>query len=142
MQVLKYYMKSDASDYGDGATLLRTTSRKRAHRTDSMQEAAELANDGDDDSADFEGRSTDGRTPSLPEGVSPGLILPQLTHLVLGGNCYQLWSALTTAVQCSFCCGSLSERCILCTDCLQKLPGMRLVYDFHCMEADPAFMLQ
>ena len=90
VQVFKYYMKSDASDYGEGVTLMRTTSRKRAQRTDSMQEAAELANDGVDDSAGFEGRSTDGRTPFLPEGVSPGLILPNLTHFVLGCNCYQL----------------------------------------------------
>lgn len=108
-------MKSDASDYGEGATLMRTTSRKRAQRTDSMQEAAELANDGVDDIAGFEGRSTDGRTPFLPEGVSPGLILPQLTHLVLGCDYYQLWSALTTAVQYFCCCGSLSERTILFT---------------------------
>ncbi|DBA96220.1 TPA: hypothetical protein ACH3X3_002417 [Trebouxia sp. C0006] len=70
-KVFKFYMKSDASDYGEGATLMRTTSRKRAQRTDSMQEAAELANDGVDDGAGFEGRSTDGRTPFLPEGVSP-----------------------------------------------------------------------
>ncbi|KAA6428703.1 MAG: nipped-B -like [Trebouxia sp. A1-2] len=70
-KVFKFYMKSDASDYGEGVTLMRTTSRKRAHRTDSMQEAAELANDGADDGAGFEGRSTDGTTPFLPEGVSP-----------------------------------------------------------------------
>ena len=81
VQVFKFYMKSDASDYGEGVTLMRTTSRKRAHRTDSMQEAAELANDGADDGAGFEGRSTDGTTPFLPEGVSPGLTLPQLTTL-------------------------------------------------------------
>jgi len=118
VQVFKYYMKSDASDYGEGATLMRTTSRKRAPRTDSMQEAAVLANDGVDDSAGFEGRSTDGRTPFLPEGVSPGLILPPLAHLVLGCNCYQLRSALNTAVQWFFCCGSHSERAILLTDCL------------------------
>ena len=118
MQVFKYYMKSYASDYGEGATLMRTTSRKRAPRTDSMQEAAVLANDGVDDSAGFEGRSTDGRTPFLPEGVSPGLILPPLAHLVLGCNCYQLRSALNTAVQWFFCCGSHSERAILLPDSL------------------------
>jgi len=105
VQVFKFYMKSDASDYVEGATLMRTTSRKRAQRTDSMQEAAELANDGVDDSAGFEGRSTDGRTPFVSEGVSPGPILPQLPHLVMGCDCYQLWSALTTAVQCFCCCG-------------------------------------
>ena len=99
MQVFKFYMKSDASDYGEGATLMRTASRKRAQRTDSMQEAAELANDGVDDSAGFEGRSTDGRTPFLPEGVAPGLMLPQLTHLVLVCDCCHLWSALKIAVQ-------------------------------------------
>ncbi len=72
LQVFKHYMKSDASDYGEGASLMRTTSRKRAQRTDSMQEAAVQANGGVDDPSGLESRSTDAGTPFLPDGVSPG----------------------------------------------------------------------
>ena len=63
-------MKADASDYGEGVSLARTTSRKRAHRTDSMQEGAVQADAGT--AIDLESRATDAGTPFVPDGVSPG----------------------------------------------------------------------
>ena len=68
-------MKSDASDYGEGATLMRTTSRKRAQRTDRQQEAAVQADAAVDEAAGLEGRNTDAGTPFLAEGDSPGALL-------------------------------------------------------------------
>ena len=77
-QVFKHYMKSDAPDYGDTAMTVRTKSRKRVQRTDSMQGAVQ--GNGDIASADrFESRATDAGTPPLPdhEGVSPGTALSE-----------------------------------------------------------------
>ena len=72
-QVFKHYMKIDSSDYGEGATLVRTTSRKRPLRTDSMQEGAVQGTAGLSTANGLESRATDAGTPLLPEGVSPGV---------------------------------------------------------------------
>ena len=72
-QVFKHYMKIDASDYGEGASLVRTTSRKRPLRTDSMQEGAVQGNTAVTSANGLESRATDAGTPFLPEGVSPGV---------------------------------------------------------------------
>lgn len=68
-------MKSDASDYGEGATLMRASSKKRAQRTDRQQEAAVQADAAADEAAGLESRSTDAGTPFLAEGVSLGTLL-------------------------------------------------------------------
>ena len=76
LQIFKHYMKSDASDYGEGTTLMRATSRKRAQRTDRQQEAAVQADAAAaDEAAGLECRNTDAGTPFLAEGVSPGTLL-------------------------------------------------------------------
>lgn len=72
-QVFKHYLKIDASDYGEGVTLGRPTSRKRPLRTDSMQEGAVPGNAGASSANRLESRPTDAGTPFLPEGVSPGV---------------------------------------------------------------------
>ena len=71
-QVLKHYMKTDTLDYGEGAALVRTTSRKRFLRTDSMQEGAVQGNTGVTNANGLDSRATDAGTPVLPEGASPG----------------------------------------------------------------------
>ena len=72
-QVLKHYMKIDTSDYGEGTPLVRTTSRKRPLRTDSMQEGAVQGNTGVTSANGLESRATDAGTPFLPEDASPGV---------------------------------------------------------------------
>ena len=70
LPVLKHYMKTDVADYSEPATLAKTTSRKRARRTNSMLEAAVLA-DADDDGNAMD--ATNGATPALHDDKSPGL---------------------------------------------------------------------
>lgn len=65
-------MKSDAPDYGEGTMPVRTNSKKRAQRTDSMQEGAVQGSAGIASADRLESRATDAGTPLLPEGVSPG----------------------------------------------------------------------
>lgn len=74
-------MKVDTSDYGEGATLVRTTSRKRALRTDSMQEGAVQGSASISSANGLESRATDASTPFLPEGVSPGAILQPIASV-------------------------------------------------------------
>ena len=65
-------MKTDTADYSEPATLAKTTSRKRARRTNSMLEAAVLA-DADDDGNPMDAPTTNGATPAMHDHESPGL---------------------------------------------------------------------
>ena len=78
-------MKIDTSDYGEGAALVRTTSRKRPLRTDSMQEGAVQGNTGVSSANGLESRATDAGTPFLPEGASPGVKRILSSFYLLGG---------------------------------------------------------
>lgn len=66
-------MKSDASDYGEGATLMRSTSRKRPQRTDNAQEGAVQANADTSAAHGLESRPTDAGTPFGLDGASPSM---------------------------------------------------------------------
>ena len=93
-------MKLDASDYGEGASLMRSTSRKRAQRTDNMQEAAVQANAGADDAVGLPSRTTDAGTPFLADGISPGVPLDSHADRILA-DCKLL--PLTKYYGCTAC---------------------------------------
>ena len=73
-------MKSDASDYGEGATLMRSTSRKRVQRTDSVQEGAVQANADVSSAHGLESRTTDAGTPFGLDTASPGDLSQDTQH--------------------------------------------------------------
>lgn len=105
--MFKHYVKADAPDYGDGKMPVGTNSRKRAQRTDSMQEGAVQGSADIADADGLESRATDADTPSLPEGVSPGaecfenlLKSEKKLRLMIEDHVLHAQSAVTAEVVC------------------------------------------